>query len=723
MDDQHLASTLPGSLRPLLGLARNLWWTWNDDATSMFRDIDYRLWEECDHNPLRLLRTVPTERLSQLAVNPLYVGQVEIISRSFEEYMARGLGDADSPTSRAGSWAARHLPQATPDRPVAYFCAEYGIHESLHLYSGGLGILAGDHLKSASDLGLPLVAIGLLYRQGYFRQRINAEGWQEETYDDASFAELPLEPVRGADGARIVVELPMRGRPVRIQAWRLDVGRVALYLIDTDREDNEEIDRWITAHLYGGDAGTRILQEMVLGIGGVRLLRKLGIRPCVHHLNEGHSAFLGLELLRERVAAGETFEQACNAVARECVFTTHTPVPAGNDVFEIGAMQESFGPYLAHLGTDVPTVLGLGRRHPSDALEPFGMTPLAIRLSRSTNGVSVRHGEVCRRMWQPLAAERGTPITSVTNGVHLSTWIAPLMRRLYERHLGPHWAMAIEDPETWRRIDSIPDEELWATHCALRARLVATARHRAEAQWRRTPGLEHLAGVAPRLLDPGALTFGFARRLAGYKRWYLLVHDLERAFALLQNEVQPVQFVLAGKAHPRDNEAKRILQQLMGLKLRPELRRRVVFLEDYDQYVARKLVQGVDVWVNLPLPPLEASGTSGMKIVANGGLNCSVLDGWWIEGSNGSNGWDVGAPYSFEVEAAPTHESRDADDARSLLDTIENRIRPLFYDRDDRGIPRGWVARMRDSIRTLAPAFSATRMVKDYARLYYPDEG
>lgn len=723
--DNASVNPLPPSLRALLPLARNLWWTWNDDATAMFRDIDYRLWEECDHNPVRLLRTVAAERLAQLAVNPVYVGLVERNARSFEEYMrAPGPGEAGSaaaPETRAGAWAVRHLPAARADRPIAYFCAEYGLHESLHLYSGGLGMLAGDHLKSSSDLGLPLVGIGLLYRQGYFRQRINADGWQEEFYDDANFDELPLEPARRADGERIVVELSMRGRPVRIQAWRLDVGRVPLFLLDTDREDNEPIDRWITAHLYGGDTGTRILQEMVLGIGGIRLLRALGIRPAVHHLNEGHSAFLTLELVRERVVAGRPFAQACRDTAAECVFTTHTPVAAGNDVFEIGALQDSFGPYLAGLGTDVPTVLGLGRRHPTDALEPFGMTPLAIRLSRSTNGVSARHGEVCQRMWQPLAGEAGTRIGSVTNGVHLPSWVAPMMRRLYDRHLGPHWAMAVDDPATWERLDAISDEELWATHCALRHRLVTAARHRAETQWRAMPGLDHLAGIAPRLLEPDALTIGFARRLAGYKRWYLLVHDLERVFALLGSTEQPVQFVLAGKAHPRDNEAKRILQQLMEFKLRPELHGRVVFLEDYDQYVARKLVQGVDVWLNLPLPPLEASGTSGMKIVANGGLNCSILDGWWIEGSNGRNGWDIGTPYRFEDEVAPTHESRDAEDARSLLDTIENRIRPLFYERDERGLPRGWIARMRESIRTLAPAFSATRMVKDYTRLYYPD--
>src|SRR5581483_9377480 len=495
----------------------------------------------------------------------------------------------------------------------AYFCAEYGIHESLRLYSGGLGMLAGDHLKSASDLGIPLIAIGLLYRQGYFRQRINADGWQEEFYGDADFDQLPMSLVRDAGGAPVVVEVPVRGRTVRVQIWRLVVGRLPLYLLDTDRDYNESIDRWITAHLYGGDNGTRILQEVILGIGGVRALRALGITPHVHHLNEGHSAFLTLELVRERVAAGEDFEAACRDVAAQCIFTTHTPVAAGNDAFDNALMQDVLGHFLGELGADIETVLGLGRRHPADVLEPFGMTPLAIRLSRSTNGVSVRHRDVCARMWQPLWPDRPperSPIVAVTNGVHHATWVAPVIRRLYDHYLGADWAVRLDDRDMWQCVDEIPDAELWRVHESLRARLVDVARNHAWRQWHATPGLEHLAEIASHLLDPKVLTFGFARRVAAYKRWNLFLQDMDRAFALLDHPTQPVQFLLAGKAHPRDNEAKRILQQLMEWKNVPQLHGRVVFLDDYDQYLARTLVQGVDVWLNLPLPPLEASGTS-----------------------------------------------------------------------------------------------------------------
>jgi glycogen phosphorylase len=720
MLDQRLHDSLPESLRPLLRLSTNLWWTWNSFSSSLFRDIDHERWEACDHNPLSLLRTTPRNRLSQLAVDPNYLGRLGEAVNLFDAYMATdGRGEA---ARVASTWAGRTYPDATYERPVAYFCAEYGLHESLRLYAGGLGMLSGDHLKSASDLGVPLVAIGLLYRQGYFRQRLNLEGWQEEFYSDADFQGLPLTLVRDGSGAPIVVEVPVRNRAVRIQIWRAEVGRVPLYLLDTDRDDNEGIDRWITAHLYGGDASTRILQEIVLGIGGVRMLRALGITPCVHHLNEGHSAFLTLELVREEVACGVSFEKACADVASRCIFTTHTPVPAGNDVFEPGAMHDVLGQFLDALGAEPEVVLGLGRRHPADLLEPFGMTPLAIRLSRSTNGVSKRHGEVCARMWQPLWPDRPperSPIIAVTNGVHHPTWIAPLMRRLFETYLGADWLIEADRPELWERVDQIPDAELWRVHCGLRARLVAFARHRAEMQWRAAGESPQMIASAKRLLDADVLTFGFARRVAAYKRWDLLLHDVERALALLDHPFQPVQFILAGKAHPRDNEAKRILQQLMRWKYRRELRGRVVFLEDYDPYIARKMVQGVDVWLNLPQPPLEASGTSGMKVLANGGLNCSVLDGWWIEGSNGTNGWDVGAPYVLGSHDRGGLEARNRADTESLLELIESKIRPLFYTRGADGVPGAWVARMRASIKSLAPMFSATRMVKDYARLYF----
>ncbi|MBY0275611.1 alpha-glucan family phosphorylase [Candidatus Binatia bacterium] len=722
MFDQKLHDSLPETLRPLVRMAANLWWSWNGSGMSLFRDIDPQRWDLCEHNPLELLRTAAPERLSQMAVDPDYLERIQKTVARFDEYMRAKPG---TPRSESfPTWAREHLPQASADRPIAYFCAEYGIHESLHLYAGGLGILAGDHLKSASDLGIPLVAIGLLYRQGYFRQRVNVDGWQEEFYSDEDFRELPLTLLRDETNQPLTVEVPIRGRSVCAQIWRADVGRVPLFLLDTDCDRNEDIDRWITAHLYGGDASTRIVQEVVLGIGGVRALRALGITPHAYHLNEGHSAFLTLELIREQVTTGVDLDTAAKSVAQQCVFTTHTPVPAGNDTFDAALMQEVLGTFLKEVCTDTETVLGLGRRHPNDTLEPFGMTPLAIRLSRSANGVSKRHGEVCARMWQQLWPDvpvEESPFKAVTNGVHHSTWVAPLMRRLFDHFMGPDWALHADDPEMWKRVDQIPDGEMWRAHCLLRARLVAEARYRAEMQWREAGESEQLVRSAKRLLNPDILTIGFARRVAAYKRWHLLLADMERAIAMLNHPTQPVQFVLAGKAHPRDNEAKRILQQLMQWKERRELRGRVVFLSGYDQYVARRLVQGVDVWLNLPVPPLEASGTSGMKVVVNGGLNCSILDGWWIEGSNGENGWDVGAPYDLPSRGRMVADDRNNADAASLHDIIENQIRPLFYDRNREGVPRGWVARMRASMKTLAPAFSATRMVKDYAHIYYPE--
>ena len=722
MFDQKLHDSLPETLRPLVRMAANLWWSWNGSGMSLFRDIDPQRWDLCEHNPLELLRTATPERLSQMAVDPDYLERIQRTVARFDEYMRAKPG-----TPRAESfptWARKHYPQASAERPVAYFCAEYGIHESLHLYAGGLGILAGDHLKSASDLGIPLVGIGLLYRQGYFRQRVNVDGWQEEFYSDEDFRELPLTLLRDETNQPLTVEVPIRGRSVFAQIWRADVGRVPLFLLDTDCDRNEDIDRWITAHLYGGDASTRIVQEVVLGIGGVRALRALGITPHTYHLNEGHSAFLTLELIREQVTTGTDLDSAVRSVAQQCVFTTHTPVPAGNDTFDAALMQEVLGSFLKEVCDDSETVLGLGRRHPNDTLEPFGMTPLAIRLSRSANGVSKRHGEVCARMWQQLWPDvpaEESPFKAVTNGVHHATWVAPLMRRLFDHFMGPDWALHADDPEMWKRVDEIPDAELWRAHCLLRARLVAEARYRAEMQWREAGESDQLVRSAKRLLNPDVLTIGFARRVAACKRWHLLQADMEREIGMLNHPTQPVQFVLAGKAHPRDNEAKRILQQLMQWKERRELRGRVVFLSGYDQYVARRLVQGVDVWLNLPVPPLEASGTSGMKVVVNGGLNCSILDGWWIEGSNGENGWDIGAPYDLPSRGRMVADDRNAADAAALHDIIENQIRPLFYDRNREGVPRGWVARMRASMKTLAPAFSATRMVKDYAGIYYAE--
>lgn len=694
---------MPAPLRGLVSLAKNLYWSWAPDGRELFRDLDPEAWERIGHNPRRLLMEVSEQRLAQLAADPIYAGRVDRLLRSFDAYMkASPAVSTASPVSAA--------------RPIAYFSAEFGIHESLPIYSGGLGMLAGDHLKSASDLGIPMVGIGLLYRQGYFQQRLDRNGWQQEYYTDLDVAHLPLDLVM-RDGAPVVVPIGVRKRSVNVQAWVARVGRVPLYLLDTNRDDNDELDRWITGHLYGGDHDTRIVQEVVLGIGGVRMLRALGIAPAVFHMNEGHSAFATLELAREAVASGLAYEEAARAVRRDCVFTTHTPVPAGNDSFTESQMTAYFEPYWKALGLEKSAFLGIGRRNPEDAMENFGMTPLAIRMSRSVNGVSRRHGEVCRDMWAPLFADAEATrraITHVTNGVHHSTWVAPALREMFARHLAPDWEARVDDAEMWRKIDSIPDDELWDAHCRLRRYLVAIVRQRSRRSRLDAGEPAEFVAATTTLLDPDVLTLGFARRVATYKRWDLLLSDPERLISILNRADQPVQLVLAGKAHPRDNEAKRILQQIFAWKYEPRVIGRVAFVENYDQYLGRKLVQGVDVWLNVPRPPQEASGTSGQKAAMNGVINCSILDGWWIEGHSPRNGWAVGSPNGDR-----TTEEEDAADARSLYDLIEHEIAPLFYDRDESGVPRGWVARMKASIRTLSPAFNTHRMVAEYVNRIY----
>jgi starch phosphorylase len=608
----------------------------------------------------------------------------------------------------------------TPEHPIAYFCAEFGVHSSLPLYSGGLGILAGDHLKSASDLGLPLVGIGLLYRFGYFRQRLRNDGWQEEHYGETYPNDLPIHLVRNADGSTLRIEVLIRERNVLAQVWRADVGRVPLYLLDTNIPENVETDRWVTGHLYGGDRETRIVQEMLLGIGGVRLLRKLGIAPSVFHLNEGHSAFLTLELAREMVQnEPHGFSGAIEKVRQQCVFTTHTPVAAGNDEFDASLVTRAFGPaYLKELGLTEEQFLALGRVDPANKTERYGLTPLAIRMCRSTNGVSQKHGEVSRALWQKLwpgKALAEVPITYITNGIHAPTWVSPLLRYLLEKYVGQDWETKLRDESVWAEaVARIPDAELWAAHLRLKERLVAFIRHRS-LQSRITAGerADHIE-AAKTMFDPAALTIGFARRVAGYKRWNLILTDRDRLLRLINNEERPVQFVFAGKAHPQDEGSKLVLQQLAQWKYDPAVRQRAVFLEDYDQEIARQLVQSVDVWLNVPRRPQEASGTSGEKVAINGGLNFSILDGWWLEGYDGANGFAIG---NGTIDA-PVAEI-DAIDAESLYRTLEAGVVPLFYHRDGDGLPHNWIAMMKRSIQTLAPKYNSDRMVEDYARKIY----
>lgn len=700
---------LPEPLRALGRLAWNYWWSWAADGAAVFRDLDPAVWEECEHNPRRLLAEVAEFRLMQMATDPIYNERVRLLAARFDEYMADGR-----------VWNSESEKPITPQHPVAYFCAEYGIHNSLPLYSGGLGMLAGDHLKSASDLRLPLVAVGLLYRYGYFRQRLRRDGWQEEHYGETHPSVLPIQQVLDEEGAPLIIEVLMRERRVRAQAWRVDVGRIPLYLLDTNIPVNEETDRLVTGHLYGGDRETRIVQEMMLGIGGVRLLRRLKIEPQVFHLNEGHSAFLTLELAREiREAEGAPFKVAAERVRERCVFTTHTPVAAGNDEFIIPLVEKTFGSsYEEQLGLSHEEFINMGRVTLNNEDELFGLTPLAIKMCRSTNGVSQKHGDVSRALWQKMWPERTLeeiPITSVTNGVHAPTWVAPLIRELYEKHIGAKWTELALNAEEWKRgVEQISDEELWHAHLLLKQRLVAFVRHRSfHARLNNNESMDYTES-ARTMFDPNALTIGFARRVAAYKRWSLLLTDPHRLLRLINNEERPLQFVFAGKAHPQDQGAKFILQHLARWKYDPLVRHRAVFLQDYDQEIARQLVQSVDVWMNVPRRPLEASGTSGEKVAMNGGLNLSVLDGWWIEGYDGKNGFAIGD----DVEGGEAGDVDEAD-AESLYRMLEEKVVPTYYERDSGGIPRRWVAMMKHSIETLVPAFNSDRMVEEYARRIY----
>ena len=677
-------------LLQLESLSWNYWWSWAPDGAAVFRDLDPQLWEECEQNPRQFLARLSPYRLAQASTDPVFLERVQRLSETLDAYLS---------AERVST-----VP-ITRERPVAYFCAEFGIHNSLPLYSGGLGILAGDHLKSASDLNLPLVAVGLLYRYGYFRQRLRSDGWQEEHYGETHPNDLPLTLVKDADDKPLRIEVLIRERNVLAQVWLARVGRVSLYLLDTNIPENVETDRWVTGHLYGGDRETRIVQEMLLGIGGVRLLRKLGVTPHVFHLNEGHSAFLTLELAREVIESeGRTWDEAVAVVRKQCVFTTHTPVAAGNDEFDVPLVVRVFGPsYARGLGLTQDQFLGLGRVDPSNKLERYGLTPLAIRMCRSTNGVSRKHGEVSRALWQKLWPEKSlgeVPITHVTNGVHAPTWISPLLRSLFEKSIGAEWETKLRDQQAWNdAVAAISDEDLWSVHSRLKERLVAFIQDRSP---------------QATALDAKALTIGFARRVAGYKRWSLLLTDRERLLRLINDESRPVQFIFAGKAHPQDEGSKKVLQQVAQWKEDPTVGGRAVFLEDYDQEIARQLVQSVDVWLNVPRRPEEASGTSGQKVAMNGGLNLSILDGWWLEGYDGTNGFAIG----LENEGGDTAQI-DAADAESLYRTLEQTVVPLFYSQEN-GLPRDWIAMMKRAIQTLATRFNSNRMVEEYARKVYP---
>ena len=701
----NVIPTLPASLEPLREMTFNLWWTWEPSARRLFRHLDPDLWNRTNHNPVRMLQLSHQARLEELAQDKAFLRELKQVHDAFRNYLAR-----QDTYGKMGAGAAIK-------RPVAYFSAEFGFHESIPNYSGGLGILAGDHCKSASDLDLNFVAVGLLYRHGYFRQEIDKDGAQRAISLNQNFHHLPIREVQ-RDGANLLISVRLLDREVFAKVWQLQVGRINLFLLDTDIPENNAEDRLITAELYGGDQEMRMRQEIMLGIGGVKALNALGIDPEVFHMNEGHSAFLALERIRRKVVEKKLeFYSALQIVASANVFTTHTPVPAGNDSFPRDMMRKYFGDFAKELGIPFDELFSFGQTR-VDRSDPFSMTILALRMSRHSNGVSKLHGEVSRSLWKDVwsgVPAHEVPITSVTNGIHTKTWMAPEFSALYQKHFGD-WEEHITEPDFWRRVMDIPDVELWDTHQQLKRRLVEFVRERVRIRRERIGDSPEAIRDVNRILDPEVLTIGFARRFATYKRGALLFNDKERLRRLLNDTTRPVQFIFAGKAHPRDEGGRGLIQEVYRFSREAGFENRVVFLEDYDSYIARRLVQGVDLWLNNPLRPMEASGTSGMKCAPNGGINLSVLDGWWHEGFNGDNGWAIAA----EINDG-TVEFQSAVDANSLYQLLENQIIPLYYAKPDGKLPLAWLQLMRESIRSVTPVFNTHRMVKEYTeRLYIP---
>jgi glycogen phosphorylase len=699
--------SLPKRIGRLPDLAYNLRWTWHPEAQSLFSRIDYSLWEAVHHNPVQFLRQVKRPQLNAAISNVDYLQTYDRVMRLFDHYL-----------STSKTWYQRENPDLL-NRPIAYISTEYGLHESIQGYAGGLGVLAGDHIKEASDLGIPLVGLGFLYTLGYFRQSITEDGWQEALYEPLDFANLPVWPVVGRNGNPLTVSVSLPGRDLAARLWQVRVGRVPLYLLDSNVESNSPVDRELTARLYTAELEQRISQEIILGIGGVRALRALGYNPTAWHLNEGHSAFALLERAREYVAAGRTFPEAMDIVKQSTIFTTHTPVPAGADEFPLWLMDKFFSQYWPQLGLERDAFLNLACHHQSWG-EVFSMPVLALHLSNHANGVSEIHGRVSRKMYHhlwPDLPEDKVPIRHITNGIHTETWLARRMGYLFDKYLGEDWRERMDEQAVWDHISEIPDEKLWEARIHLKRRLAAHIRDRSRKQW--LSGKLHPIQVvnAGVLLDPNMLTIGFARRFTIYKRAGLLLHRPERLLALLNRPNLPMQIIFAGKAHPADEPAKRLLQEVYQFAKRFESGGRFIFLEDYDLDLARYLVQGVDVWLNTPLRPLEASGTSGQKAALNGALNLSVLDGWWREGFNGRNGWAIG-----EDNQDQTAEVQDTQDTESLFSLLENEIVPLYYEnRSADNIPLEWIGRIKESIRTIAPTFNTRRMLKEYVRdLYLP---
>jgi starch phosphorylase len=694
---------IPELLKRLPELATDLWWTWNIQAREVFRKLDYPLWRETAHNPVLMLRQISPDLLERGARDDRFLAIYDTAIEALDR--ARSAKD---------TWWLQRFPDATG--PIAYFSAEFALHQSLPIYAGGLGVLAGDHCKESSDLGLPLIGVGFMYPQGYFHQTVSPEGWQQEVYERLNWTDAPIEPAITPAGQPCIVAVPLGDRSVLVSVWRVRLGRVKLYLLDTDLEENAPWDRELSARLYGGDRETRIQQEIVLGIGGVRALKAMGSAPPVWHLNEGHAAFVVLQRIRDLIEAGESFESALQEVRRTTIFTTHTPVPAGHDAFPFSLVETHLASAWGSLGAYRDAFLALGS-YDNGSGPMFNMTALALRTAGHVNAVSQLHGGVTREMWGPIwpgVAEDQRPVRHITNGVHVPSWISSEMARLFDDHIGADWRERHDDPALWQAVFEIPDAELWAARNALRNYLFAFIRERARSRWQE----EHVSAArvvaAGTLLDPNALTLGFARRFTGYKRPELIFHNPERLRAILNQSRRPVQIIFSGKAHPADEMGKHHLQQVYRRAIDPMFGGRIAFVDDYDLHVAHFLVQGCDVWLNNPRKPLEASGTSGMKASINGVPHLSIGDGWWAEGFTGRNGWLIEShPANQDQEAV------DAADADALYSLLEQQVVPTFYDRDPNGIPRAWLGVVREAIASVTPRFSGRRMVKQYAQEMY----
>ncbi len=700
---------LPEALKDLDLIVRNMFWSWNPEFVELFRRIDSDLWRACGHNPVKLLGTVSQQILDDLAKNQGFVCELNLASEKLRSYL------------NATTWYERNNTGDT-DPIIAYFSLEFGIHECLPIYSGGLGVLAGDHLKSVSDLGLPFAGVGLLYQKGYFCQYLNTDGWQQEVYLENDFYNMPVQLVRDDDSQPITISIEYPQRNITAQIWCVNVGRLKLYLLDTNISENMPQDRVITANLYGGDREMRIRQEILLGIGGLRALAAVGVKPTVCHMNEGHAAFMALERIRQLCDANNmTFDEAMEITKAANAFTIHTPVKAGNDEFPPEMIEKYFCDYFPQLGIDKQQFMGLGRINPNDTNECFKMPVLAMKLSAHRNGVSQLHGQITRQMWcglWPNVPLQEVPIRAITNGVHIKSWLSEEMSSLYDRYLGRNWTDESIDKPIWDSIDQIPDEELWRTHQRCKERLIAFARNRLKAQMQRRGTYHTELNWAEEVLDPEALTIGFARRFATYKRGNLLLKDPQRIVKLLSDTKRPMQIIFAGKAHPRDNEGKEIIRQIIHFANRYDVRRRIVFLENYNIDVARVLVGGVDIWLNTPRRPMEASGTSGMKAAFNGALNMSTLDGWWCEGYQPDGGWVIGSGEDYN-----DHSYQDMVESQAIYKMLENEVVPLFYTRTADNLPRAWIKRMKNSIKWITPRFNTNRMVLDYAKHFYMPAG